>query len=78
MAEILARFNQIFGIPGELKEERYRFVQRINQTAFHRIEQFGPTYEDHYKRICYFLGVNSHDEIAKLNAYNYGRPVSPP
>jgi hypothetical protein len=66
---MLGRFNKIFGITDDLVTERGRFVQRINQTAFRRIQE-RQTYRGVFERVCYLLGVNAHDLIGEANRHN--------
>src|ERR1700680_3139195 len=70
---MLERFHKIFGIQPGLAAEQDAFVQRINQTAIHHIEQMQhpKSYEDVFKIVCYKLGINANDRIADANSANY-------
>jgi hypothetical protein len=70
---MLGRFNKIFGIQAGLEEEKSRFVERINQTAFPPIENltYGPSYAEVFEQICYWLGTNGKERIAIHNQRNY-------
>jgi len=71
---MLGRFNKVFGIQESLAAEQTMFVQRINQTAFKRIEDLSyPTnyYESIFKTTCYWLGINAEDRISRANSANY-------
>jgi hypothetical protein len=71
---MLARFNKVFGIHDDLSQEQGRFVERVNQTAFDRIEElkYPVSYESIFKKVCYWLGTNADVRIAKENRMNYG------
>ena len=71
---MLGRFNKVFGIQGNLLNEQFRFVERINQTAFPDIEKlsYPISYEHIFGAVCYGLGTNANDRIAKQNQGNYG------
>jgi hypothetical protein len=69
---MIGRFNTIFGITDDLATEQNRFVQRINQTAFRQIEERQYEYKADFELLCYFLGINAQDRLAKANSHNYG------
>jgi hypothetical protein len=71
---MLGRFHKVFGIQDSLETERGRFVERINQTVFPRIENLSYSYESIFKKVCYLLGTNANDRIAQANAANYFNP----
>lgn len=61
---ILKRFNEIFGQESNVEEERKRFVERVNQLIFNTIDCKGSLFFDYrnlFERVCFELGVNSHD-----------------
>lgn len=70
---MLGRFNKVFGIKEDLRSEQSRFVQRINQTAFIRIQklQHPVAYGNVFRRVCYYLGTNAEDLISAANSNNY-------
>lgn len=70
---MLGRFNEIFGIQDDLLTEQRRFVERINQTALASIEkfQYPISYKLIFEVVCYWLGTNANDRIAKANQGNY-------
>jgi len=68
---MLKRFNKIFGIQESEEEEKRKFVQRINQTIFNKIED-DHSYEKIFRTICYWLGENANDRIRGANRYNVG------
>jgi hypothetical protein len=76
---MLGRFNEIFGIHDDLPVEQSRFVQRINQTIFPHIEElkYPVPYENIFKKVCYWLGTNANDLIAKASYGSYGSVVIP-
>ena len=58
------KFNEILGLGDDAEKERKRFVERVNQHIFHRIdtEQWdGFDYPMLFKLVCFELGVNAHD-----------------
>jgi hypothetical protein len=71
---MLRRFNKVFGIRDDLDTEQRRFVERINQTVFARIEKFHypVSYQAIFEIVCYWLGINPNDRISKANQMNYG------
>jgi hypothetical protein len=75
---MIGRFNKIFGITDDLTAEQSRFVQRINQTAFRRIEDREYEYQAIFEALCYCLGINGQDRIARANSNNYGSSLVVP
>jgi hypothetical protein len=75
---MLKRFHEIFGIQDTLEEEKYRFVQRINETIFGHIQKLtNPThYRDILQEVCYELGISYQDIMWKANQGAF-RPVIP-
>ncbi len=58
------RFNEVFGLEDSIEEEKKRFVERVNQHIFHRIDTEQWDYFDYsmlFKLVCFELGVNAHD-----------------
>src|SRR5271154_6160517 len=70
---MLGRFNKVFGIHDDLPREQKRFVERINQTAFGRIQdlKYPLSYESIFKKVCYWLGTNAEDRIPQANRMNF-------
>lgn len=61
---IRKRFNEIFGLEDKLEDEQKRFVHRVNQAIFNRIDtEEYPTfqYDALFELICFDLGVNAND-----------------
>lgn len=61
---IRKRFNEIFGLEDKLEEEQKRFVHRVNQVIFHRIdteEYITFRYDALFELTCFDLGVNAND-----------------
>ena len=54
---MLDRFNRLFGIADSVDVERARFVRRINQSIFSRIEKL-PSYKDTFEVVCYLAREN--------------------
>ena len=76
---MLGRFNKIFGIQETLPVVQSRFVQRINQTAFHNIDKmFFVHYKVIFEQVCYWLGVNAIDRISIANINSFGRQLDIP
>ncbi|MFQ5861963.1 MAG: hypothetical protein ACE5IC_02475 [Candidatus Brocadiales bacterium] len=73
---MLKEFNKRFGIQSSVEEEKRRFVQRINQSVFYKIEKRSD-YELLFKSTCYWLGVNADDCITIANRGNYGEIIMP-
>lgn len=67
------RFNKAFGIKDDLGVEQRRFVERINQTAFVRVQElkYPITYAEIFRKVCYYLGTNAEDRIAAVNGNSY-------
>lgn len=58
------KFNEILGLEDGVEEERSRFVKRVNQAIFHRIDT--EQWDDYdylmlFKLVCFELGVDAHD-----------------
>lgn len=70
---MLGHFNKIFGIEASLTTEQHSFVQRINQTVIHEIEQmrYPTAYKHIFTMVCYKLGINANDRIGQANRNNY-------
>jgi len=61
---ILKRFNEIHGLGDDVEKERTRFVERVNQHIFHRIDTIqldGFAYSMLFQLVCFELGVNAND-----------------
>ncbi len=73
MSTSLKEFHSLFNTAPTLAEEKNAFVQRINQTIFSKVVNLThPTsYEVIFQGICYELGVNGADMIARQNANNF-------
>lgn len=71
MSNILRIFNKMFNVQENLESEKTKFVNRVNQTIFNKIENFHE-YESIFKTICYWLGENANDMIRAINSFNYG------
>jgi len=58
------RFNEVFGLEDRIEEEKERFINRVNQIIFHRIDTEQVEQLDYsllYELVCFELGVNAHD-----------------
>jgi hypothetical protein len=61
---VLKKFNEIFGLEDSSEEERKRFVKRVNQIIFHRIDteqHYNFDYSMLFGLVCFELGVDAHD-----------------
>lgn len=61
---IRKRFNEIFGLEDDVEGERKRFVERVNQVIFHRIDTTDATEFDYislFEWLCFELGVDAND-----------------
>jgi hypothetical protein len=61
---IRKQFNKIFGIEDSTEKEKQRFVERVNQIIFDKIDKAPESrfnYEALFPLICFELGVNAND-----------------
>jgi hypothetical protein len=73
---IRKRFNEILGIEDGIIDERDRFVQRVNQAIFHRIDTLVPLsfkYDELFEALSFEMGVDAHSLPRRR-----GRYLTPP
>jgi hypothetical protein len=66
---ILKKFNQIFGLGNGVREERKRFVERVNHLVFHEIDTEKTNeycYMGLFDLVCVELGVNPYKFSQRL------------